>query len=141
MLTSLATADDITLVILQYGYDVGDSSQFNSFYAAALSPQKKSRGGFPDQVVHNDIATCLQGMWGHRYDALSADWQRWATELVRVPAHELDSVMRRGPPASLNAAFTPKQSRGEQQQQVIHEQSAISHSFIKQIELISSRGS
>ena len=108
-------------------------AQFNSFYTQVLSPQKKGRGGFPDQVAHNDIVARLQEMWGSQYEAFTADWQRWATELVRIPAHELNAAMRRGPPASLNSAFSPKQVPAEQQVQVIHEQSAISHSFLKQI--------
>ena len=133
MLSSFTSSDELTLVILRFGYDVVDSSQLNSFYVDALSPQKKSRGGFPDSIVHNDIVTRLQEMWGERHDAVTANWQRWATELVRIPVHELDSAMRRGPPASLNAHFKPKQTQMEQQLQVVHEQSAISHSFIRQI--------
>ncbi|ORZ34561.1 hypothetical protein BCR44DRAFT_27731 [Catenaria anguillulae PL171] len=80
-------------IICRYGYDLTEQGNYTSFYVAVLASQKKSRGGFPDSVVHNDIVARLREMWGTRYDALTADWQRWATELVRTPVHQLDSKM------------------------------------------------
>lgn len=134
-LTTFAASNEMMLlVILRYGYALNEKADFTEFYKDVISPKKKGRGGFPDQVAHNEIVSRLQELWGNRYEAFTADWQRWATELVRIPAHELDAAMRRGPPATLISAFSPKQSEVQQQVQVIHEQSAISHTFLKQIE-------
>ena len=104
-----------------------------AFYTAVLAARKKDRAGYPGQIAHNDLVAQLQAMWGSRLNAMLGDWQRWATELVRVPVHELNAKMREGPPAALSHHFIPHPSPREQAAQVVHEESAIALTFMKQV--------
>ena len=123
----------VSLVILRYGYRITEKKDYTAFYSAVLSARKKDRAGYPGQIVHNDLVAQLQAMWGPKFDAKLGDWQRWATELARIPAHELNAKMREGPPAALSHFFVPHPSSAEQAAQLVHEESAIALTFMKQV--------
>ena len=126
--------EEIPLLILRYGYPLVEKEQFTAFYSDVLAPAHRDRGGFPSQIVHNDIVSQLQRIWGERLTALEGDWQRWATELVHLPAHELLAAMNAGPPATLSHCFSPVPSPAERAAHVVHEESVISLMFVKQME-------